>query len=139
MKIPVPDLSSRAVAFGGTGPEKVDRPGTSKATAAERKAAQEFEAIFLRKMLASMEKSNKVEGASMSGSADAYSSMVVGALADAVAAAGGIGLSQSILKSVENSKGIQHQVPTPADTTSESTPSIQGSEPATVQRPRKGR
>ena len=139
MKIPLADLTARAAGLTGTGPEKVDRPGTSKATAAEKKAAQEFEAIFLRKMLASMEKSSKVEGAGLSGSADAYSSMVVGALADAVATAGGIGLSQAILKSVETSREIHHQPPTPTDKSSDSTPAIQGSEAATVQWPRKGR
>ena len=139
MKIPFPDLTTRAAGLTGTGPERVDRPGTSKATAAEKKAAQEFEAIFLRKMLAGMEKSSKVEGAGLSGSADAYSSMVVGALADAVAAAGGIGLGQAILKSVETSREIQHPAPTPTDRSADSTPAIQGSEPATVQRPRKGR
>ena len=63
------------------------------------KAAREFEQIFLRKMLSSLEKTGRAskEGGVSSGS-DVYSSMVVGALADAMANAGGIGLADLITR-----------------------------------------
>jgi Rod binding domain-containing protein len=68
---------------------------------AERlKAAREFEQIFLRKMLSSLEKTGRAknDGAVSSGG-DVYSSMVVGALADAISSAGGIGLADLIVRS----------------------------------------
>jgi flagellar protein FlgJ len=119
-------------------------------TAAEKKAAQEFEAIFLRKMLSCMEKSTKVEGSSLSSSADAYSSMIVGALADAVAASGGIGLGKSLLHSIEGAKGqAAPQGATKAPSLARGSPPLthehaiseafaQGSEPLTVHGVRKG-
>jgi flagellar protein FlgJ len=114
-------------------PEQKDPTSAHAPSAAEKKAAQEFEAIFLRKMLSCMEKSTKVDGASLSSSTDAYSSMIVGALADAVAAAGGIGLGQSILRSVATSK-----IPPPTHEHSISKAAAQGSDPRTVQELRKG-
>jgi Rod binding domain-containing protein len=119
-------------------------------SAAEKKAASEFEAIFLRKMLSSMEKSTKVEGSSLSSSADAYSSMIVGALADAVAAAGGIGLAKSLLHSIEGSKGQAAPEAEKAPSLARGSPPLthehriseafaQGSDPRTVHGLRKGR
>jgi flagellar protein FlgJ len=108
-------------------------------SAAERKAAQEFEAIFLRKMLACMEKSTKPGGPGpSSGAGDAYSSMIVGALADAVAAAGGIGLGQSLLHSLEGAQANQHAPPSQPPETSATDAPIQGSATPTVQGLRKG-
>ncbi|HKQ70266.1 MAG TPA: rod-binding protein [Polyangiaceae bacterium] len=64
------------------------------------KAAREFEQIFLRKMLSSLEKTGRAnkDGGSLTSGGDVYSSMVVGALADAVSAAGGIGLADLIVR-----------------------------------------
>jgi Rod binding domain-containing protein len=65
---------------------------------AEVRAAREFEQIFLRKMLSSLEKTGRMgKSSAMSGGSDMYSSMVVSALADAIANAGGIGLSSVVL------------------------------------------
>jgi Rod binding domain-containing protein len=103
-----------------------------KATPAELKAAREFEAIFLRKMLACMEKSSKVDAkGSLSSSADAYSSMIVGALADAVAAAGGIGLGESILRSIQTPNAASSKAES-SDVEPPPTSPVQGSEPRTV-------
>ena len=65
------------------------------------KLAREFEQIFLRKMLSSLEKGSKAAGASSgsSSSSDGYSSMVVNALADAVSQGGGVGLADMIARS----------------------------------------
>ena len=132
MKIPPPELASRPIPL--TTPVRAEKKLAATASPAERRAAQEFEAIFLRKMLACMEKSNKVDGqGSHSSSGDAYSSMIVGALADAVAAAGGIGLGQAILHSIETGQPTPKESPTPADKNPVSNSPIQGSEPRTVQ------
>jgi Rod binding domain-containing protein len=62
--------------------------------------AREFEQIFLRKMLASLEKSGQQKaGASASAGGSAYGSMVVSALAEAVSKGGGFGLAEMIAKS----------------------------------------
>jgi Rod binding domain-containing protein len=75
-------------------------PEAQREQAERVKAAHEFEQIFLRKMLSSLEKTGhaKTDGAVSSGS-DVYSSMVVGALADAISAGGGIGLADLIVRS----------------------------------------
>jgi flagellar protein FlgJ len=63
------------------------------------RAAREFEAIFLRQILASLEKSGHMGGTASTGS-DVYGSMMVGALADAVANAGGVGLAKYVTTSL---------------------------------------
>jgi len=61
--------------------------------------AREFEQIFIRKMLSSLEKSGRsMAGASASSSGDAYGSMVVSALAEAVSKGGGVGLAEVIAR-----------------------------------------
>jgi flagellar protein FlgJ len=66
--------------------------------AEQRKAAQQFEAIFLRQLLGSLEKAGGF-GGSDSGSA-IFGSMMVGALADSAAASGGIGLADIIFQAM---------------------------------------
>lgn len=70
----------------------------AQATPEQRKASRDFEAIFLRQLLASMEKTGGI-GGSGSG-AQVYRSMMVGALADSAAESGGIGLSDMILEAM---------------------------------------
>ena len=65
-------------------------------------AAREFEAVFVRKILAALEKTTRFGGDSaLSAGADVYSSMMVGALADSVAASGGIGLGDLIARALD--------------------------------------
>jgi Rod binding domain-containing protein len=68
--------------------------------------AQEFEQIFIRKMLSSLEKSGRSQaGASASSSGDAYGSMVVSALAEAVSKGGGVGLAEVIARAASQQVG----------------------------------
>lgn len=64
------------------------------------KAAREFEAIFLRSLLSPLEKSTQLSGRSQVAGQSAYGSMVVGALADSMSSAGGIGLTDIIAKAM---------------------------------------
>ena len=64
------------------------------------KAAREFESIFLRTLLSSLEKTTKTSGGSLSAGQSAYGGMVVGAMADAMSSAGGIGLTEVIVKAM---------------------------------------
>ena len=63
------------------------------------RAAREFEAIFLRQILTSLEKTGHMGSTGSTGS-DVYGSMMVGALADAVANAGGVGLAKYVTTSL---------------------------------------
>ena len=65
----------------------------------QRKVAQQFEAIFLRKLMSSLEKAGGLGGKS-DGSSAIFGSMMVTALADNAAASGGIGLGDIIFKAM---------------------------------------
>jgi Rod binding domain-containing protein len=66
---------------------------TAKATEGH-KVAKEFEAIFLRKMLAGLEKTTSLTGKTPG--AGMYGQMVTDSLADAMSDGGGIGLAASL-------------------------------------------
>lgn len=76
-----------------TKPQNAAQPVDSKL----QQAAREFEAVFLRQMLAALERTTKVgdRGPNIAGQ-QTYGSMVVEAVADAVANAGGLGLANTI-------------------------------------------
>ncbi len=60
----------------------------------EHRVAKEFEGIFLRKMLASLEKTTSMTGKAPG--SQMYGQMVTDALADAMGRGGGIGLADSL-------------------------------------------
>jgi Rod binding domain-containing protein len=62
-------------------------------------AARQFEAIFVRQLMAPMEKSRGITGQNQPGS-DVYGSMITGALADAATQGDGLGLSALVLESL---------------------------------------
>jgi Rod binding domain-containing protein len=65
------------------------------------KAAREFEAIFLRTLLSSLEKTTSVKGGGkLDTGQSTYGSMVVGAMADQISQGGGIGLADIVAKSL---------------------------------------
>ena len=93
--------------------------------------AQEFEQIFIRKMLSSLEKTGqKQAGASASAGGDAYGSMVVSALAEAISKGGGVGLAEVIARAASQPVGIAPTSGAP------STPAIQAPPPSTATYPR---
>jgi Rod binding domain-containing protein len=70
------------------------------------KAAREFESIFLRSLLAPLEKTTQVgKSGSLSAGQSAYGSMVVGAMADTLSNVGGIGLAEVIARALNGSQG----------------------------------
>jgi flagellar protein FlgJ len=76
---------------------RADQPGPPKPELV--KAAREFEAVFLRLILAPLEKATQVGKGQGASGGDAYGSMVVGALADSLSAAGGLGMADVIVES----------------------------------------
>jgi len=85
-------------ALQGTGAAKQAEPVDPKAL----QAAKDFEAIFLRTLLSSLEKTTSINGGGgkLSTGQSTYGSMIVGALADKVSAGGGIGLADIVAKSL---------------------------------------
>jgi len=86
-------------ALQGTGAAKQAEPVDPKAL----QAAKDFEAIFLRTLLSSLEKTTSINGGGkLNTGQSTYGSMVVGALADKVSAGGGIGLADIVAKSLSS-------------------------------------
>jgi len=88
---PEPSVAA-ATRASGVAPEKAVDPERMR-------AAREFEQIFIRKMLSSLEKTGRASGgSSVSSGSDMYSSMVVSALAEAVSKGGGVGLAEVLAR-----------------------------------------
>jgi len=68
-------------------------------TEQQKKAARDFEAIFVRQMLSSLEKSSGLSGGKSAGG-EVFRSMMVSAMADTATEGGGIGLSELILQAM---------------------------------------
>jgi Rod binding domain-containing protein len=84
---------------------KADGPVDPKAL----KAAKDFEAIFLRTLLSSLEKTTSMSGGGkLTTGQSTYGSMIVGAMADNISGSGGIGLADIVAKS------LSAHLPTPA-------------------------
>lgn len=75
------------------------------------KAAKDFEAIFLRTLLSSLEKTTSMSGGGkLTTGQSTYGSMIVGAMADQISGTGGIGLADIVAKSL-----AAHVTPAPSD------------------------
>jgi Rod binding domain-containing protein len=66
------------------------------------KAAREFEALLLRHMLESLQKTAEVGSSEKKHSNTAYQSMAVEALADGIERGGGLGLAELVAHSMES-------------------------------------
>jgi peptidoglycan hydrolase FlgJ len=85
--------------IGNLTPQHQAPDADAASVAAQRKVAQQFEAIFLRQMLGALEKTGGLGGTSKGGAA-VFRSMMVGALADGAAEGGGIGLADVVFKAM---------------------------------------
>jgi len=80
-------------------------------------AARQFEAVFLRQMLSSLEKATSTQGGKEAGS-NLYGSMLADAVADAISRAGGMGLASMLKHSLEPQLTHHTAVQTPTSSTS---------------------
>lgn len=85
------------------GTQQVEVPGADPAPDQARlaQAAQQFEAVLLRRMLSSLEKTTQMQsgkGTSM------YGGMIVDAMADAIVGSGGLGMARLIEESLPGKK-----------------------------------
>jgi flagellar protein FlgJ len=85
--------------IGSLTPQHQPPDADAASVAAQRKVAQQFEAIFLRQLLGTLEKTGGLGGSSNGGAA-VFRSMMVGALADGAAEGGGIGLADVVFKAM---------------------------------------
>lgn len=78
------------------------------------KAAKDFEAIFLRTLLSSLEKTTSMSGGGKPTTGQStYGSMVVGAMADQISGGGGIGLADIVAKSLATHLPASSAAPKP--------------------------
>lgn len=101
MTLPISGLNG----LRDVGHAKAEAPVDPKAL----KAAKDFESIFLRTLLSSLEKTTSISGGGkLNTGQSTYGSMVVGAMADNISSSGGIGLADIVAKS------LSAHLPTPA-------------------------
>ena len=106
MSLPISALH----ALQGPAAAKQAEPVDAKAL----QAAKDFEAIFLRTLLSSLEKTTSISGGGkLNTGQSTYGSMVVGALADKVSTGGGIGLADIVAKSLSSHLHPQSAEPKP--------------------------
>jgi len=109
---------SGAQAVGG--PAKADAPDP-----ALLKAAKEFESIFVRQMLKSLEKTTAAGGnAKPTAGQSTYGSMIVDTLSDSISKAGGLGLADVVARSMMAAHPVAKPVPGTAGATPASAPSL---------------
>lgn len=90
-----------ADATAPTSPSKSSEKGAKALDPKLAKAAQEFEAVFIRQLLKPLEKAGETgKGNAVSSGSGVYGSMMVGAVADQASAGGGIGLAEMVLKAL---------------------------------------
>ena len=77
------------------------------------KAAQEFEAVFIRQLLKPLEKAGETgKTGPVSSGSNVYGSMMVGAMADSASKGGGIGLAEMVLKALTDAgKAVTKSAP----------------------------
>lgn len=85
-------------AIGNLTPSHQAPDADDQQVAAAHQVAQQFEAIFLRQLMGTLEKSGGFGGSGTG--AGIYKSMMVGALADSTAEGGGIGLADVVFKAM---------------------------------------
>jgi peptidoglycan hydrolase FlgJ len=108
--IPIGALGSAVVSgMQATGtPAKADAPDPTLL-----KAAKDFESIFVRQMLKSLEKTTAAWGnAKATAGQSTYGSMIVDSLSESISQGGGLGLADMLARSMMAS----HPVPKPAGT-----------------------
>jgi Rod binding domain-containing protein len=91
-------MTPTAIGSSTAAHQNVDAASATRPTPDQEKAARDFEAIFLRQLMSSLEKGGGLGGQSSGG--QVFRSMMVSALADTASEGGGIGLRDLILKAM---------------------------------------
>jgi len=74
------------------------QPGGTQNKAALEKAAQQFEAIFLRQMMGAMRSASLAEGISDSSATDQFRDMADARTADSMASRGTLGIAEMLMR-----------------------------------------
>jgi Rod binding domain-containing protein len=87
--------------LGRSGPSGRVTTGGAREESGAAQAAQQFEAVLVRMMLEPLQKTTQLSKSQLGSSGGgAYASMIVDALADALAASGGVGLAPLVEKAL---------------------------------------
>ena len=89
------------------------QPGGTQNKAALEKAAQQFEAIFLRQMMGAMRSASLAEGISDSSATDQFRDMADARTADSMASRGTLGIAEMLMRQFGTTVGA----PAPAAAT----------------------
>lgn len=89
------------------------QPGGTQNKAALEKAAQQFEAIFLRQMMGAMRSASLAEGISDSSATDQFRDMADARTADSMASRGTLGIAEMLMRQF----GTKVGAPAPAAAT----------------------
>ena len=104
----LPQISARCCSSSmanSNAPEVTGQSGVASANTSKDEskklgdAARQFEAVFLRQILSSLERAASVQGGKAAGS-NLYGSMLVDAVADSISRSGGMGLASMLVKSL---------------------------------------
>jgi Rod binding domain-containing protein len=99
----LPALDPSLLATGSAGAASPERPGPDPRLL---KAAQEFEAVFIRQLLRPLEKAGETGGGgAVASGSGIYGSLMVSSMADSASRGGGIGLSQLVLEALTRGQG----------------------------------
>jgi Rod binding domain-containing protein len=85
------------------GTQPLEAPGVEPTPdqARLKQAAQQFEAVMLRRMLSALEKTTQMQSGK---SASMYGTMIVDAMADAIVGSGGLGMAKIVEESLPGQK-----------------------------------
>ena len=102
------------------GPAKADAPDPSVL-----KAAKEFESIFVRQMLKSLEKTTAAGGnTKATAGQNTYGSMIVDSISESISKGGGLGLADVLARSMMAAHGASKPAAGASAATSAQTPSL---------------
>ena len=90
------------------------QPGGTQNKAALEKAAQQFEAIFLRQMMGAMRSASLAEGISDSSATDQFRDMADARTADSMANRGTLGIAEMLMRQFGAKVGAKVGAPAPA-------------------------
>jgi len=120
--IPIGAIGSATVsgAQAAGGPAKAEAPDPNLL-----KAAKDFESIFVRQMLKSLEKTTAAGGnAKATAGQSTYGSMIVDSLSESISKAGGLGLADVVARSMMAAHPVAKPAPSAVATASAPAPSL---------------
>lgn len=114
------DSATASATRAADGPAKADAPDAKLL-----QAAKDFEAIFVRQMLKSVEKTTAAGGSTKpTAGQSTYGSMIVDSLSDSISKGGGLGLAEVVARSMMATHNLSKPAAAPRAAGTTSAPSL---------------